>query len=60
MSRRYPPELHEFLREFIPGHTSREISEAVNDRFGICMTENMVKCYKQNRKITKLVFTICR
>ena len=51
MSRRYPPELHEFLKKFIPGHTAREISEAVADRFGIEMTADMVKSYKQNRKI---------
>jgi hypothetical protein len=51
MSRRYPSELHEFLREFVPGHTAREISEAVKDRFGICMTEGMVRSYKKNRNI---------
>lgn len=51
MSRRYPPELHDFMRAFIPGHTAKEISEAVADRFGIEMTPQMVKRYKQNRKI---------
>lgn len=51
MSRRYPKEVHAFLREYIPGHTTKEISEAVNDRFGIYMTENQAKCYKQNNKI---------
>ena len=51
MSRRYPQELHEFMKEYIPGHTATEISAEVERRFGIVMTENMVKCYKQNRKI---------
>ena len=51
MSRRYPPELHEFMKAFIPGHTCREISEAVADRFGIQMTAGMIKSYKTNRKI---------
>ena len=39
------------MREYIPGHTSREVSEAVAERFGIQMTESMVKSYKQNRNI---------
>lgn len=51
MSRRYPQELHEFMKEYIPGHTATEISAEVERRFGIVMTENMIKCYKQNRKI---------
>lgn len=51
MNRRYPPELHEFLKQFIPGHTAKEISLAVADRFGIEMTPAQVKSYKQNRKI---------
>ncbi len=51
MSRRYPPELHEFMRSFIPGHTAQEISAAVCDRFGIIMTTEQVKSYKSNRRI---------
>ena len=51
MSRRYPPEFHEFMRNYIPGHTAAEISEEVHRRFGYTLSKSAVKSYKQNHKI---------
>lgn len=51
MARRYPAEVHAFLREIIPGRTSAEVSRLVNARFDLDMTESMVKSYKQNHHI---------
>lgn len=51
MARRYPKELHEFMAQFVPGHSCREIAAEVESRFGIIMTLNEVKCYKNNHKI---------
>lgn len=34
MSRRYTEEENAFLRDFIPGHTEREIADAFEERFG--------------------------
>ena len=51
MSRRYPKEFHEFMREYIPGHTSVEISEEIKQRFGIIIGLIAVNSYKKNHKI---------
>ena len=52
MSRRlYPPEVHAFPREFIPGHTNQEVSQEASDRLGFDMTAEQVKSYKKNRHI---------
>lgn len=51
MRRRFSEEFHAFMREFIPGHTSDEIRAAVSERFGIDMTPEHVKYYKNNHKI---------
>lgn len=51
MSRRYSAEFHEFMREYIPGHTAVEISNEASRRFGIIISPSAVKSYKQNRKI---------
>lgn len=50
MARRYPPEFHEFMREFIPGHTDREIQEECRRR-GYDLTLNAVHSYKANHHI---------
>lgn len=48
MSRRYPKEFHEFMREFIPGHSASEVAAAARARFGIEITASKVKSYKSN------------
>ena len=51
MTRRYAPEIHTFLRDFVPGHTAQEVAEAVTERFGISMTAGQVKSYKHNHHL---------
>lgn len=51
MSQRYSQEFHDFIREYIPGHTSAEVSDAVKARFGIEITTSQVGAYKRNHKI---------
>ncbi len=51
MARRYPPEFHAFMREYIPGHTDKEVAKEATERFGIEVTASAVKSYKQNHKI---------
>ena len=54
MSRRYSAEFHEFMREYIPGHTAVEISNEASRRFGINISPSAVKSYKQNKKTKPL------
>lgn len=49
---RYSEEEHEFLREFIPGHTYKEIVAAYNSKFTEPITVSRVKCYMSNHRIT--------
>ena len=51
MSRRYPKEFHDFMHEYIPGHTSAEISAEAERRLGIRISPSAVKSYKTNHKI---------
>ena len=51
MAKRYPKEFHEFMREYIPGHSAAEISEEVKRRFNIELGQTAVKAYKCNHKI---------
>ena len=51
MSRRFPKEVHDFLRENIPGRTCRELAGMVYEKFGIMMTEEHIKGYKQRHHI---------
>ncbi len=48
---KYTPEEHEFLKEFIPGHTYAEIIEAYNQKFEEPITRSRVKGYMANHKI---------
>ncbi len=48
---RYTEEEHEFLRNFIPGHTYKEIVAAYNQKFSEPITESRVKGYMANHKI---------
>lgn len=48
---RYTEEEHKFLREFIPGHTYKEIVAEYNKTFAEQITESRVKGYMTNHKI---------
>ena len=51
MSKRYPQEFHDFMKQYIPGHTAAEISEEAMRRLGIEISPAAVKSYKTNHKI---------
>lgn len=51
MSRRYPQEVHDFLREYIPGHTVKETVKALKKKTGIDMGEIALASYKKNHHI---------
>lgn len=51
MSRRYPKDFHDFMREYVPGHTAVEISEEVKRRLNIEISPSAVKSYKTNNKL---------
>lgn len=40
---RWTDDMHEFMREFIPGHTEGEIASAFEERFGVKLTRDQVK-----------------
>lgn len=44
---RYTPEMDDFLRSFIPGHTWQEIARAFEERFGHPMTKRIVENNKR-------------
>lgn len=49
---KFTEEMHEFMREYIPGHHHREIMEAFNARFNTNeMTIERVRCYCKNHGI---------
>ena len=47
----YTEEERQFLKEFIPGHTRKEIQEAFNDRFGCDISIKAVGSYMEHHKI---------
>lgn len=49
--RRYSTEEHEFLREYIPGHTYKEIVDAFNKKFNPPISSTKVKTYIGNHKL---------
>lgn len=51
MSSKYSDEFHDFMRDFIPGHTSKEVSVEIEKYFGFSYTPAQVKSYKQNHHI---------
>lgn len=51
MSRRYPPEVHEFIAANVVGTTTRTLAELVNQKFNLDFTEAMMKSYKANHKL---------
>lgn len=46
MRAKWPDEINEFLREFVPGHTVKECSAAVFDRFGVSLSAEQIKGWK--------------
>ena len=51
MARRYPKEVHDFIRENVEGRTTRDLTALVNETFNVGMTESQMKSYKQNHKL---------
>ena len=45
------PELVEFLKNYIPGHSEEEIREAFRDRTGITLTEGQICNFKYKHKV---------
>lgn len=48
---RYTEEEHEFMQEFVPGHSYKEIKEAFETRFGRKTPKSFPKCYIGNNKL---------
>ena len=51
MSIRYPPEVHQFIRDNVEGRTSEELASMTNAAFGTNFTKGSMKSYKQNHKL---------
>lgn len=51
MSRRYPPEVHDFIAANVVGTTTRALAEMVNKKFDLGFTEAMMKSYKANHDL---------
>lgn len=51
MSRRYPPEVHAFIRENVAGRTTEELAAMTNAAFGTDFTKDSMKSYKANYKL---------
>lgn len=52
MARRYPPEVHAFIRENVVGRPIRELTALLNETFPeIGFTESAVKAYMSNNKL---------
>ena len=48
---RYTTEQRVFLKEYIPGHSHKEITEAFNTKFETCLKESQIKNYIHNHKL---------
>lgn len=48
MSRRYPNEVHDFIRANVQGTTTKELARLTGETFGIEFTSSAMKSYKQN------------
>lgn len=51
MSRRYPKEVHDFIRDHVAGHTAQELADLVNSQFGTEFTAASMKSYKHNHNL---------
>lgn len=57
MQIRYTDDEKAFLLNYIPGHTSVEVSEKFIERFGKYISTNQVSCFKKNNKIVSGIDT---
>ena len=48
---RYTENERAFLKEYIPGHSHKEITEAFNTKFETCLKESQIKSYIHNHKL---------
>jgi hypothetical protein len=51
MTRRYTPEQVDFIRKVAPGRYNDEITDLVNKKFGLNVTEKQIKSFKANYRI---------
>lgn len=51
MSRRYPKEVHDFIRENVEGRTAAELAMMVNEAYGTDFTQASMKSYKANHHL---------
>ena len=51
MSRRYPPEVHEFIREHVEGLTCAELAKLTNEKVGTDFDEARMHSYKCNHHL---------
>lgn len=51
MARRYPQEVHDFIRGNVAGRTTAELVEIVNARFGLDFTTSSMHAYKINHRL---------
>lgn len=49
--RKYPEEVHNFIKDNVKGSTTKELVELVNLKFGKLFTEEKMKSYKANHKL---------
>lgn len=54
MSRRYPPEFHEFMRENAGKYTIDDMAHLVSERFGEDISYSQVKTYLHNHRLRAL------
>lgn len=50
-SRIFTPEQQEFIAEHVEGLLVSELTELINEHFGLSVTMSQVECYKKNHKI---------
>lgn len=51
MAKRYPQEVHDFIRENVAGHTTKDLVEIVNAHFDLEFTESSMRSYKTNHHL---------
>ena len=51
MSRRYPSEVHTFIRDHVAGRTAEELANMTNAAFGTNFTKSSMKSYKMNHHL---------
>ena len=51
MSQRFPPEVHQFIRENVVGRTAEELAAMTNAAFGTNFTKETMKNFKHNHKL---------